>query len=195
MSEYKVTTPRSSYVVEAENKAKARKKICDKESIVIEKQKAQPPSNGFIFLEQDDPRWDNVTIGNTPYTVGDWGCLITSLSMLSYWYKDYKDPAWIAKNLRYTSNGSLYWTSMNGKLPMNFVRRYYVRNITKIVSILKSKDNACVIEVPYGKWKHWLAVVGFEANAIVAADPIDGTRCYPESKYGKITGFAEVTRA
>jgi len=149
----------------------------------------------MIIVSQKDSRWKWDLIGKSYLSIGGWGCLITSLSMLSDWYGEWKTPKWMAKNLNFTTGGCLYWTSLNGKMPFNFVYRYYKRDDSKIKSILYSKDNACVLEVPYGKYKHWVALIGFDSKkGYKIADPIDGKIRYLFDKYSAITGFAEIAR-
>ena len=79
---------------------------------------------------------------------------------------------------------------------MRFVYRYYKRDDAKIKSILFSKDNAVVIEVPFAGEKHWVVVVGFSRRyGFKIADPFDGTTKWLDKSYRHITGFAEITRA
>ncbi len=196
MSRYNVSTPRGKYELAADTKDDLRQEILNHEKITFKKiqEDYEPSDAGFIYLEQDDSKWDKVTIGNTPYTVGRWGCLITSLSMLTFWYGKYINPGELAKKLEFNSNGEILWRSINEACPFDFVYRYYNRDIDKIKNIIYSADNSCVIRVPYGKYYHWLTAVSSDEAGVVAADPIDGSRCYPEKKYGWINGFAEVKR-
>lgn len=196
---YEVKTPREKYVVEEDNVSDLRKAILKKEGITyVEMEEHANP--GFIFLEQDDPKWGKVTIGNTPFELEDFGCLITDLSMLSHWYGKYLTPGELAKALFFNSNGELFWNSVDKICPFKFVYRYYTRDIEKIKSILFSKDNACVVRVFYNKYKksyHWLVVTGFDQKSgkLIGADPINGQRVFIEDKYGLINGFAEFKRA
>jgi len=196
---YEVKTPREKYILEEDNVSDLRKSILKKESIsYTELQVNTAP--GFIFLEQDDPKWAKVTLGTTAYELEDFGCLVTDLSMLSYWYKKYLTPAELAKGLKFDANGNLFWTSIDKICPFKFVYRYYTRDIDKIKSILFSKDNACVVRVFFNKYKksyHWLAVIGYDQKSgkLIGADPINGQSVFIEDKYGLINGFAEVKRA
>jgi hypothetical protein len=146
------------------------------------------------LLSQRDNKWVNNRIGESPITVGGFGCLITSLSMFSDWYGKYRDPAWMAKNLKFTKDGLFLWPSMNdSELPFKFVYRYYKRDDKKIKEILNSKDNACVLQVNNGK--HWVALVGYSRiYGYKIADPFYGDIIYINKHYPNITGFAEITR-
>lgn len=195
---YQVTTPRGKYEIEADNVSDLRKEIVSREKIsYIE---IQEPTGSFIFLEQDDPKWGKITLGNTPFELEDFGCLITSLSMFSYWYGKYFNPGQLAKMLKFDADGNFLWKSMDGVCPFTFVYRYYSRDIKKIKDILFSKDNACVVRVFYDKYKksyHWIAVIGYDSKSgkLIGADPINGQSVVIEDKYGLVNGFAEVTRA
>ncbi len=196
---YEVKTPREKYILTEENVADLRKAILKKENISYVEVEEKPVGAGFIYLEQDNPKWGEVTIGNTPYKLKDYGCLITDLSMLSYWYGKYFTPAQIAKTAKFTADGYYIWNSGDSFLPFKFVYRYYTRDIEKIKSILFSKDNACVVRVWYDKYKksyHWLTVIGYDQKSgkLIGADPIDAQRVFIEDKYGAINGFAEVSR-
>ena len=149
----------------------------------------------MVILNQTDKRWAGTMLGQSNASVGRYGCVVTSLAMLSSWYGKYRTPKWIAENLRFTPQGLLYWKSMDGKLPMKFVYRYYRRDDVKIKSILASMDNACILEVPFGTGKHWVALVGYSRiYGYRVADPLHGDIVYLNKRYKAITGFTEVTR-
>ena len=198
MDIYKVIKPEEVYYVEAKNKAAARKEVLKKENILLKKtgEEQDDTMGKWIFLEQDDPRWKDVRIGTSNLTVGQQGCLITDLSMMSYWYGDYKTPKEIAEQAKFTNEGYYIWVSGDEFLPFDFKWRYYNRDIGKIKEILFSEDNACTVRVSYGRAYHWLAVIGWDSKngELIGADPLDGGRCYIEREDGLINGFAEVKR-
>jgi len=199
MDTYKVETPNEYYTVEAENSNKARKKILEKEGITfskIELEDVGDTTGDWIFLEQDDPKWKDTPIGDSDTDVGTDGCLITDLSMLSYWFGEYFTPREIAQKAKFTSKGWYIWRNGDSFLPFDFVYRYYRRDITKIKQILFSKDNACIVRVSHGRAYHWLAVIGYDQKTgrLLGADPLDGASSHIEIEYGRINGFAEVTR-
>lgn len=148
------------------------------------------------ILNQHNRAWSSEPIGESSLTVGGYGCLITSLAMLSSWFGKYRTPDWIAQNLNFTAGGLLLWKSMNGRLPFNFVYRYYKRDDAKIKSILASANNACVLEVPLGTGKHWVVLIGYSRiYGYKIADPFYGDTAYLNKRYKAITGFAEVAKA
>jgi hypothetical protein len=122
------------------------------------------------------------------------GCVTTGLSWLSNWYGRYVSPDKAIPKLKYTDAGLLYWHSINEVFPFNFVYRYYKQDDKKILEILKSKDNACLLQINYGE--HWVVLVGYSRiRGYKIFDPIYGTTGWLTDRYAdKIFGFAEVTR-
>lgn len=150
----------------------------------------------MIKLHQGDKRWSKTLLGNSKETISKSGCLITCLSMLSDWYGNYRDPKWMARNLSFTNGGLLLWLSItSSKLPMSFVYRYYKQDDRKIREILASKDNACILQVPFGGYTHWVVLIGYsKVKGYKIADPWDGKIKWLNNSYKKIIGFAEITR-
>ena len=149
------------------------------------------------LLKQGDPRWSNVTIGNTKLKLSRFGCTITALSMLSDYFASldgkYHDPAQLAKSLSFTQNGLLLWSSVR---PMttgfHFEWRQYDFNPEKIDVSLKDPKKAVLLEVMIPNvGKHW--VVALRRIPLTQtywiADPIDGKRKLSRV-YGKPTGSA-----
>jgi len=144
-------------------------------------------------LSQRDPKWGNEYIGKSKAKIKDYGCTITSISMFSDWYGNYKNPEWMANHLSFTTDGKLYWNSVStSELPMRFVYRYYYKDDRKIQEILKSKDGVCLLEV---NRNHWVALVGYSrVYGYKVNDPWDGTTCYLSKRNYKITGLTELTK-
>lgn len=191
MKRFYVRHGNDAYSIEAKSIEAAREAILKADGYkIIER---QDTSGDFIPMSQRDSRWGHINIGSTPYKLYRYGCTITCLSMLSYWYGDWQRPDWIAKNLKYTNTGKVYWASMNDKLPMRFVYRYYRRDDNKIREILYSEDRACLLEVQ--DKSHWVVVIGYsKSKGFRIADPIDAEIVWLNRRYKNITGFAEVTR-
>jgi ABC-type bacteriocin/lantibiotic exporter with double-glycine peptidase domain len=147
----------------------------------------------MIILSQKNPLWRNVKIGKSNSAIADYGCVITSLSMLSEWYGKYKDPEWMAKNLSFTLEGLILWKSITESiLPMKFVYRYYAKNDIKIKEILASKNSACILQV---NGNHWVVLIGYSKMfGYKVADPFYGDTTYLISRNYKITGFTELIR-
>lgn len=149
----------------------------------------------YPYFSQRDRRWRiKPRFSDAKLTIGNYGCLITAVAALRSWYGEYTTPGNMSHKLRYTKNGLLYWTSIPA--PMKFVYRYYYFNSNKAYSILKSRDNACILEVQWGKQKHWVVLVGWRKNEPIIHDTWDGKRKrWSKTQFSRITGMAEVTRA
>lgn len=184
-------TINGKYELESENRLELLEKIIDKEKISIEEKKEE---GKFVFLSQRDKRWASQKIGQSPLSVGDYGCTITTLSMFSSWYGKFHNPEWMAKHLSFTGSGLLIWNSITeSELPMRFVYRYYTRDDNKIQEILKSKDGVCLLQVNNGK--HWVALIGYsKLHGYKVADPYYGDSIWLKSRYQNITGFTELVR-
>ena len=63
-------------------------------------------------FKQTDSRWANVTLGNSGKTMAKIGCATTAIAMMeSYRTGSVITPDAMAKKLRYTASGSVYWPS------------------------------------------------------------------------------------
>jgi hypothetical protein len=150
----------------------------------------------YINQSQRDKKWAAVKMGKSNSTIGDYGCLITDLSGLSAWYGKHLRPDELAKKLSFTENGLLLWNSIDAVLPFKFVYRYYQRDDAIIKKALFSKNDAVILEVQWGKSKHWVTAVGWSLiRGYRVADPWIGEYIdLKKSQFPTITGFAVVTR-
>jgi len=150
----------------------------------------------MLHLSQRAAAWRNIKIGNTDLTVGDWGCLLTCISMLSSFFGYFISPDKLAKMPKlFDSNGKLIWSELEqvfkGKL--KFQWRNYGRNNARIIaSINDSAKTACLLQV--NNEKHWVVATSVIAGGIdyVCVDPIDGKLCSTRSRYPNITGSAHL---
>ena len=151
----------------------------------------------YKLQSQRDPKWAKVTMGQSNSTIGQYGCLITDISSLSSWYGKYSDPEWLAKNLKFTQGGLLFWNSITESvLPMKFVYRYYKRDDGIIKKALFSSNDCVILEVQWGGSKHWVTAINWSPiKGYRVADPWSGTYMYlNKSQFPTITGFAILTR-
>jgi len=132
----------------------------------------------MIRLSQKDPRWGGKTIGKSNSLIKDYGCTITSISMLSDYYKCYQNPGWMAKNLRFL-NDLVLWQSVDEKLCFKFVWRFYNHNKELIKEALASPKKSCLLQV-YNR--HWVVAVRKVPFGYIVADPwIGGNKFYTDS--------------
>lgn len=185
---------KSKYFLEAENRQELLEKIIKKEKISIKEVKEKVRK--FMFLSQGDERWRKEYLGKSGEKIGKSGCLITSISMFSYWFGTFRDPEWMAKNLKFLKNGYLLWNSINelDELPFRFVWRSDGYNYYKIKEILESKDGFCLVQLNNGA--HWACVIGryIKGRGFKIADPRDGKPCYAKDRGYIVTGHAELCK-
>lgn len=125
------------------------------------------------LLSQRDKRWSWKPIGDTTSTIGRWGCTITAISMLSDYFKCFNDPAWMAKNLRFTSEAKIIWKSVTEKLCFQFVYRYYKNDKDAFNQALKDPKMACILEE---KSRHWVTALRRLPMGYWVADPWTGSK-------------------
>src|SRR3990167_4289220 len=109
------------------------------------------------ILNQRDSRWANITLG-TKGTIGEFGCVITCISMAS----DLLPPE---VNNRFNANGVyangnlVTWTKIQGAIPwLQFEWRGYTYENDKVSSAIQ-KNGFCLVEVDgsrIGGTKHWV---------------------------------------
>lgn len=148
--------------------------------------------NEIEYLKQIDPRWENIKIGNSDTTIGDMGCAITGLSMLSDYFGCQMTPSEIASHANWFQYDSLIWVALSfpnfsfrwregslyskTKLDMEMIKNYLIDD-----------DKAVLLEVD--NRRHW--VVGLWTNYdgdILAIDTYNGKSCLINEKYNNITG-------
>jgi hypothetical protein len=157
-----------------------------------------PPTDGvwcaFQEINQQDVRWGNEYIGDTLYLIRDFGCLISSISALSFSCCTNITPDILARELDFNNNGELLWNSITQyeRLGMEFMYRYYYVDFEKMQEILYSDDRVCCIEVPAGTGRHWMALTGWDNGHPIAYDGYREEYVNVLNIYNYITGFAEL---
>ena len=142
----------------------------------------EPETRTMKLLGQRDPKWMDVKIADSTSSLYYYGCTITCISMLSSWYGCFKDPEWLAKNLRF-SYDLVFWQSVSEKMCFRWVWRQYGRNEQKIDASLNGKTTSCILQINKG---HWVVAVGKDGNNYRIADPwYPSYRTIPKSQ---ITG-------
>lgn len=118
------------------------------------------------YLSQRNPAWKDEKLGST--TIGENGCTITSLSSISSWYNCYHDPSFMAKYLRFTPDGRIYWQSIEEQLCFKFVWRFYKYDKNLIDDVLKHKTKTCLLNI---RNAHWVLALGKSGNNYRTMDP------------------------
>lgn len=105
--------------------------------------------------KQTDTRWANAKIGSTSYTIGAIGCTTTALAMTeSFRTGKTVYPDAMAKTLKYSDTGSLYW-------PSNYVFLTQPdRWMERIYDLLKQGKPVIVGAKKSNGAQHWIVVTG-----------------------------------
>lgn len=127
----------------------------------------EPEIATMKLLGQRDPKWANVKIANSTSSLYYYGCTSTCISMLSSWYGCFKDPAWLAKNLRF-SYDLVLWQSIAEKMCFKWIWRQYGRDEAKIDASLAGKSTSCILQINKG---HWVVAIRKDGNNYRIADP------------------------
>lgn len=121
----------------------------------------QPNSqtNTMLILSQRDPRWAFKKLGKTNITLAKAGCVTVDVSMSLSWANCYRDPGYLAKYLKYTSTGLLYWASIADVSCMKFIWRGYPSNFkqAEIDEALKNPAKTCLGNVQ--NFSHWVLLI------------------------------------
>lgn len=144
----------------------------------------------MIFLSQRDQRWSQIKLLPSNLTIGRYGCTTCCISMLSDYFGCFESPdRIIGKEVKYTKDGLVIWSSINFP-KFTFRERFYGQDNQKILEALKNPKKAVILNVNDGQ--HW--VVGLSktliGNDYLAADPWNGKKISVLKTYRNITGGA-----
>lgn len=141
----------------------------------------------MIYLSQRNPLWATKTIGKTKLILGRWGCTISSLSMISDYFKDFRTPAEIAAKDWFNSGGLIVWNRLKFAT-FKFVTRFYGLQRGLIDEALKNRFKACLLEVNKCHWVVGVRRIPLTDHYIIV-DPWTGKKTTTIGKY-KVTGGA-----
>ena len=109
--------------------------------------------------KQTDSRWANVRIGNSGKTIGQIGCVTSSIAMIeSYLTDSVIFPDTMAKRLSYSSSGDVYW-------PSDYVATYTKDEYLERIYRLLSEGKPVLIGAKtYSGGQHWVVITGFDSS-------------------------------
>jgi len=111
-----------------------------------------------VSYKQTDSRWSNKKIGSSSYTIGNAGCLITSMSMSESYRRGVTvTPTYIVNNFSFTSSGNMYW-------PSNYTISTSSNYLTTIYNNLKNNKPTIIGAKKKDGSMHFVIVKGFEAS-------------------------------
>lgn len=136
-----------------------------------------PVSLSVPSYKQTDSRWANVTLGSSGKIMAKIGCATTAIAMMeSYRTGSIITPDAMAKQLRYTASGSVYWPSHYTVTtdPSNYLSQIY-RLLQAGKPVLFGAKNS------YGG-QHWVVITGYTGGSSLSPagftilDPGSGSR-------------------
>lgn len=114
--------------------------------------------------KQTDSRWAHVTLGASGKTMAKIGCATTSVAMVeSYRSGSTITPAAMAKQLRYTASGSLYWPEdyRVESSDTGYLSKIYEQLRQGKAVLMGAKNNA--------GGQHWVVITGYSGGSSLSA--------------------------
>jgi hypothetical protein len=145
----------------------------------------------MAYLRQDDPRWVNLRLGNSPYTVGVSGCTVTDLAMYIGTTPDVVVQRLMAVG-GLTQDGLVIWAKIAEAFPGVYIEEPYFRAYNND----EVKNNTpCLVEVDYdGNTRtignHWVLYIGNQQ----LVDPLDA-QVKPTSSYPAVLSYRAIKGA
>lgn len=161
----------------------------------------------YTKWRQRGATWSNIKIGNTNSTIGDIGCLVTSISILieksgvSTPMVPFNPGTFVEalnKKGGFDSNGNLQYSAVNKAVPeFKYVGKVNLRNKTReeklaTISQYYNQGYYLTVEVKGATEgnQHWVAVTGINGNNIIIVDPAsDRTDMWSAYEWSKTTQF------
>ncbi len=146
-------------------------------------------SGEYINWRQKNAPWSNIRIGNTSNTIGDIGCLVTSIAILIEKSSVNRNninpfnPGTFVEALNqkngFDEKGNLRYDSINKVIPnFKYVNTINLRDKTRaeklsLISQYVSEGYFLTVEVKGATEgsQHWVAIIGINGNNIVMVDP------------------------
>lgn len=135
-----------------------------------------PVLNDVPHFAQDDPRWTNDKLGNTPGTLGQEGCAVSSAAMVLASYGADLDPGRLNAHLRdnggFTERGWLYWEKASA-YPPSVAEHVYEDNASYFLidwNLLRGNPVIVRLRYPSGV-THFVVIVGKSGYEYLIRDP------------------------
>ena len=140
----------------------------------------------YIYWRQKGAEWSNIMLGNSGKTIGDIGCLATSISVLieksgvNNSLIPFNPGVFVTKlneNNGFDSEGNLQYAAINKVIPnFEYVGKVNLNGKTQKEKLTKIKTYYeqgyyIAVEVMGSTGQHWIAVVNVNGNIIKMVDP------------------------
>jgi len=137
-------------------------------------------------FKQNNPKWKNKKIGRTNLSIGSGGCAIACLSNLAKYYCIDAPPNLLTKQLRFTSNGAVYWNSFTTIYPdIRFEGRINWSKGPADINLIHKllQDRPIIVETRFNHKEnkpHWVKIYNQNGDM---GDPLTNSINFKE-KYG-----------
>jgi len=148
------------------------------------------------LFSQLDPRWRYKKLGTSASTIGGYGCLLTSATMVCAHYGKNTNPDLLNQamiRVNGYANGNLwkFW-SLSAVYPDITIRDYVdcekVPAPLALIDTRLAEGIPVIVKVDYYPGgtvqQHWVVLCGKSGDDYIVADPISGTRILFRQKYG-----------
>ena len=139
---------------------------------------------------QNDERWSNDLLGNTKESLGNIGCLVSSVAMNLSYYNINIDPKKLNQKLEeldgYTNSGWLIWGKLEdvteNKIKINFPELTY----KSIDELLLTKTPVLAKIFIDKRIPHWVLIVGKKEGEYLIYDPLKSDTITNLSNYDSL---------
>lgn len=164
-------------------------------------------SGEYVNWRQAGQSWSNIKIGNTNSTLGQIGCLVTSISILieksgcNTTISPFNPGTFLEalnKNNAFDGSGNLQYAGVTRAVPnFSYVGNVNLRGKSRpeklaLITQYFNQGYYLAIEVKGATPgnQHWVAITGISGNNVIIVDPAsDGTDLWSSYEWGKTSQF------
>lgn len=164
-------------------------------------------SGEYVNWRQAGQSWSNIKIGNTNSTLGQIGCLVTSISILieksgcNTTISPFNPGTFLEalnKNNAFDGSGNLQYAGVTRAVPnFSYVGNVNLRGKSRteklaLITQYLNQGYYLAIEVKGATPgnQHWVAITGISGNNVIIVDPAsDGTDLWSSYEWGKTSQF------
>lgn len=164
-------------------------------------------SGEYVNWRQAGQSWSNIKIGNTNSTLGQIGCLVTSISILieksgcNTTISPFNPGTFLEalnKNNAFDGSGNLQYAGVTRAVPnFSYVGNVNLRGTSRteklaLITQYFNQGYYLAIEVKGATPgnQHWVAITGISGNNVIIVDPAsDGTDLWSSYEWGKTSQF------
>lgn len=107
-------------------------------------------------FQQTDSLWANQTFSTANLKIKDYGCAICSLANLAVYYGEETLPNILAKQLKFSSEGSVFWDSITSVFPkIKFINRHDWTKVSALMDVIDdylAKGKILIVSVKKHYW-------------------------------------------